>query len=146
KTDFEHLTNDEKEDIVGHIFDLSQSFNIFMRDLLEWSKSQSMDWKIQSNKINLNEILNKLIDVLKPILNVKKQIIKVDIDPHLFMVSDRYMFEVILRNLVYNAIKHSQENGLIEIKVTQNKLKISNPGVMEQIDFYNNEFSNSSNS
>lgn len=143
--DFEELDKEQQQTLIGYIYDLTQDFSVFMQDLLQWSKTQSVDWKLQEQEINLHKLCIKLVGLLAPLAKIKGQTISCDVDKEFTYNSDPYMLEIIIRNLLYNAVKHSRAQDHIEIALKDQSLVISNPGEMKNIDLYNDQFDLSKN-
>lgn len=143
--DFEELDKEQQQTLIGYIYDLTQDFSVFMQDLLQWSKTQSVDWKLQEQEINLHKLCIKLVGLLAPLAKIKGQTISCNVDKEFTYNSDPYMLEIIIRNLLYNAVKHSRALDHIEITLKDQSLVISNPGEMKNIDLYNDQFDLSKN-
>jgi signal transduction histidine kinase len=73
----------------------------------------------QSIKINLCELLREEIESLKTIATQKHIILKQDAGNDFNVVADLQMVKTVLRNLICNAIKYTNENGEISINTSE---------------------------
>ena len=86
-----------------------------LENLLQWSKLQTGSLEFNPTKINFEELVNSIDNLLKANYSEKNLKIKVVVEPYLRINADRYMIETIMRNLITNAIKFSNEGGTIEV-------------------------------
>lgn len=85
-------------------------------DLLNISKIESGIATQRKTLININEILNEVVELLKPLADEKE--ISINFDPDTGMpeiVADRDGMREVFTNLVSNAIKYSDNGGSINI-------------------------------
>ena len=89
-------------------------YNLIL-NLLEWSRIQSGRLVLDKSKIDLKEAVTDVKNLYTEIAELKKIKLKTEIAHDIFIKADKYMFETILRNLVSNAIKYTNKNGLVLI-------------------------------
>jgi two-component system, sensor histidine kinase and response regulator len=98
-----------------------------MENLLQWSKSQM---KGASLHLQMIEVSN-LIDEVKNLLRLQAEAKKINLETRqtdeIYIYADKDMMNLVLRNLVSNAIKFTPENGSITIGADY---------VNDQIDLY----------
>ncbi len=92
-------------------------------DLLLWIKSQSGKLPYEPQKIVFQEICNQIIISLKPNASSKNIEIKLFEREKIILTADINMFKTVLRNLITNAIKFTNENGQIQIYTEKNHTK-----------------------
>jgi len=86
-----------------------------MENLLQWAKSQMQSSSIKLQAIDLTAIINDVINILH-LQAVSKQItVKNKIKKTIAVFADMDMVQLVLRNLVSNAIKFTPEKGQITI-------------------------------
>ncbi|MDY6801635.1 MAG: tetratricopeptide repeat-containing sensor histidine kinase [Bacteroidota bacterium] len=120
-----NLSKDEIEEYSKMIFESSQNLFNLLGNLLEWSKSQLGRAKLSPKNINLTESLNETLSILN-ILAQKKQIqIETKIPEETFVYADKNVLSTILRNLISNSIKFTEQNGKIIIDSTEHKDEIA---------------------
>jgi signal transduction histidine kinase len=122
---------------------LFETFSIFMKsvqsviDLLEnlllWAKSQRNEISFQPENLNINNVVNRNLQLFRTIADHKgvKLIVKTESDFNVF--ADKNMLMTVVRNIISNAIKYTPTGGFIEIKVELendfSKITIKDSGV-----------------
>jgi CheY-like chemotaxis protein/two-component sensor histidine kinase len=115
-------TEEQKE----FIFELSKSSrNIFnlLENLLEWALIQQGNIVFKPEQIDLTELLNECTKTLHDSIQKKNLHLTMDLAADLKFYIDANMLQTVIRNLVSNAIKFTQEGGDIAISAgyTENK-------------------------
>ena len=104
-----------------------------LQSLLEWSRSQKNDLRLNLRPFKFAEACDEVLDSLRPLADVKHIKIERELQDELEIVADENMFKTVVRNLVGNAIKFTHENGKVNISaLRQNgdyKFVISDNGV-----------------
>jgi signal transduction histidine kinase len=100
-----------------------------VNDLLDLSKLQNVDFKIETEEVNLPEILQDIMRSSRPLAKQKEIQVELNIDRDLFVISGDYgrlrqMFLIILDN----AMKFSPREGKVEIMLRENRVTISDQG------------------
>ncbi len=130
------LSTQQKTDLSGKIQTATGSLLETMEDLLLWSKTQLSQFNTNIQQTNLQPIIDQTIQLLKLNIDEKKLIIEQNIHQNSTIITDAYFLQIILRNLLQNAIKVAPENTKITIAFNQNQLKITNHGpIFSQNDF-----------
>jgi len=91
-----------------------QTFNL-LEDILMWAKTQLGKISFESQNLNFLEICEEINGNLKIIANSKNIKLNYSAHPHLIIWADKQMINIILRNLIANAIKFTPTNGNIDI-------------------------------
>ncbi len=122
---------------IGRLIDLihkssEQGYKLVL-NLLEWSRSQTNEIEFQPSKLDLYKLVLENIELLKAQANNKGiEIVVESNNKNSFVFADLNMINTVLRNLISNAIKYTQ-NGEIKIRCNYNtsncKLSISDTGV-----------------
>lgn len=110
---------DKIENIATSINKSAQrSFNL-LDDLLNWARAQQ--GKIPFNPVNmrLTDICNDVLITLNPTAKAKNTVINCLAEDHLNIFADIDMIKTVLRNLVSNAIKFTNNGGAININAEQ---------------------------
>tara|TARA_R110000744_G_scaffold283131_3_gene394700 strand:- start:282 stop:1151 length:870 start_codon:yes stop_codon:yes gene_type:complete len=89
--------------------------NELLNNLLVWSKSQMKGISLEKDDFDLTESLTDLTEVFRETSNAKNITITNDSDEHLQVKAGREMIEMVIRNLLNNAIKFTPEGGVINI-------------------------------
>lgn len=90
-----------------------------------------------ANKIYLNtkDVILKHVESIKELIDLKSLEIEILLDDKHELLIDPFLFDIILKNLLRNAIRYSTNNGPIKIETNRNFLLISNYG--EQLNVRN---------
>jgi signal transduction histidine kinase len=124
---------DKTEKMVESIYTTVKSTYELLEDTLLWASIQSKKITFSPAIINITEVFSEVIKILGPSANAKNATITHTLIDELYVNTDVYMLKAILRNLISNAIKFSNEGGKIEISALHNDshttIKISDNGV-----------------
>lgn len=93
----------------------SQTYEL-LENLLNWAKSQQNILEYNPDIFNLKETFESIINFSQEIAYSKNIIIERKIQENLYVLADENMLKTILRNLISNAIKFTQNNGKIIIE------------------------------
>lgn len=78
--------------------------------------------------INIKEDIVGQIEAIEELASLKNLIIEQNLNDNLEFKIDPYLFDIILKNLLKNAIRYGTTEGPIKIKTTETELMISNYG------------------
>ncbi len=122
-----NISSKETNELIERIKVTSQSLSNLLENLLEWSRSQTGKIKFNPQMIDLHNLIFETTFLLRKTAANKGIIIENNVNKDTKVYADRYMLEVIMRNLVSNAIKFTPENGKVSINATNdiNGIKIS---------------------
>ncbi|MES2448262.1 MAG: HAMP domain-containing sensor histidine kinase [Bacteroidota bacterium] len=86
-----------------------------LSNLLLWSKSQMDGPKVQLIEIDLIKVLKNTLEMEKILASKKNITLNYQIPSPIIVIADIDMLQLVVRNLVSNAIKFTHFNGLINI-------------------------------
>ncbi|MEI6764911.1 MAG: tetratricopeptide repeat-containing sensor histidine kinase [Bacteroidota bacterium] len=115
KRDLKKLTTDEMDELLHELDKSVCQVNSLLDNILQWSRSQTGKILFTPEHFELIEPLNAIINLLQSNIKVKEINIHISIQDNFLIYADRNMLDVILRNLVSNAIKFSSRGGNIDI-------------------------------
>ncbi len=95
--------------------------------LILLSKIENNQFK-ENELISVNKIINKVINNFADLIEVKNIKLNLNLKDELQITINPTLAEILLSNLVQNAIRHNLNGGIINIDLMQNKLIISNSG------------------
>lgn len=90
------------------------SYNL-LDNLLNWASQQTNQLYFCKESLHLKTIINQVEYNFKPLVVYKNIALKIDIDNSFFVWMDLDSFKIILRNLLDNALKFTDEGGYISI-------------------------------
>ena len=116
---FGTLTNEQKQ-IVDLLNQNNASALRLVNNLLSVFKYESQSYKLLIETIEVSKLINRSIDIVKPLLKEKNISLKIS-DTSFKFICDPFELERILVNLLTNAIKYTPSGGQIEIKAVKNE-------------------------
>jgi len=116
KVKYHKYTDEKRIEINEMIHDSANRSFKLLENLLEWAQAQTGNIKFNPEAIFFNEIISDLETLLKNSLDDKNLTIKCIAPKDFHLFADKNMITTILRNLITNALKFS-ENGTITVLV-----------------------------
>lgn len=101
------------------------------QSLILLTKLDNQEYTAQT--IDFSDTTNRAIDLLKELAEMKSINITHAIDSQIMLSINPALADILLMNLLGNAIRHNVENGSIKIKLTSRQLTIENTGHPLQI-------------
>jgi signal transduction histidine kinase/ligand-binding sensor domain-containing protein len=86
-----------------------------LENLLEWANSQSGKLRFMPVPVSLTELVKNEFGLLEEMARNKNIDLKYNYDDSLIIMADKNMLMTILRNLITNAIKFTNRNGIVEV-------------------------------
>ncbi|WP_276135037.1 sensor histidine kinase [Polluticoccus soli] len=87
-----------------------------LQNLLSWSKTQMEGTAVRLAQLNLYQTLHATLDVQETTAEKKGIHLSYSIDDSMIVVADYDMLQLVVRNLVSNAIKFTDTGGSIQVK------------------------------
>jgi len=101
-----------------------RSFNL-LEDLLQWANAQQGNISFKPQNLDFTDVCQDTLEVLQPSANEKNIAINYSTVNHLNVFADADMLKTVLRNLVSNAIKFTNNDGVININAEQNSENVT---------------------
>jgi signal transduction histidine kinase len=111
------LTAGEKAQTESELLDFTKETSDMLFNTLAWAKSQMKGFAVNIQPINIDEIINQTLKIQKSIASKKNIDIRYSSNAPLLASGDKELFQVVIRNLVGNAIKFTPPHGEIAIEV-----------------------------
>lgn len=115
------LNNEERAEMEGHLLNLSTHTSEMLNNLLRWSKNQLEGNKLTLQTLNVANTLRNTIDIQKSIASNKEILLLVNIPENITFYADSDHIDVVVRNLLSNALKFTNSDGVVEIKAEKEK-------------------------
>lgn len=133
KDNSEDLAESEKKEFIDAIYETSKKTYSLLQNLLEWSLSQTNEIQYMPETINLNDFVDKALQMPLEVAKSKDIALNINIPSDQFITADRNMLETVLRNIISNATKFTESKGQITISsFTDSKgvmIEISDTGI-----------------
>ena len=107
--------NEELQTVLKQVRHSVENDKKTVENLLIWSKSQFARISAHPTEVDCNEVAFKVMNELKTSLQEKEIDLNLDISRESVLYADPYHLEIILRNLITNAVKFSHKGGRLEI-------------------------------
>lgn len=112
------LSREEFDQLVKVLYKDIDTVHSTLNNTLKWSMSQMEGFKIKKSSFNLSEIVDSNITLIGPQLIEKNISISNDMPDKVKVFADSDLMEVVIRNIMNNAVKFSNRNEKIEITVS----------------------------
>ena len=111
----EELTEDERKQYIKYIQESSRSMLALVNSLLDWTRLQTGRIKFEPQKVDVSKIILDSINALSG-MAIQKGIEVISlINQSLYLFVDKSLITQVFNNLISNAIKFTNRNGLISI-------------------------------
>jgi len=85
---------------------------------------------VETERVNISSILNRHIENFEELAETKNIKIVKNIAENMMLQMNESLAEILISNVLINAIKHNYKNGIIEVNLNENRLTVSNSGLM----------------
>ena len=99
----------------------SNRLQMLINDLLDLSKVEQVGFEISLQKVKLNNVLNRSIEMTTHLVEEKNMDIAATIDDSVEVLGDPNRIMQIMMNLLGNAINYSTENTTVHISIYKNE-------------------------
>ncbi|MCE7064568.1 ATP-binding protein [Dyadobacter sp. CY326] len=113
------LSEGQKAELSEKIQTATGSLLETMEDLLLWSKTQMNQFKADIQPVDISHIAAQSLRLLQLNIEAKNLQIQNQIPPQIIVNTDPYYLQAIIRNLLQNAVKASDDGGIIQLGFTE---------------------------
>ena len=106
------------DDVSGKLDEQLESTSNTMNNLLQWSRSEMSGTTMQRESMMLSEVTSKILQQFDIERERKNITIKNSIGSERTVTADREQYEIIIRNLVGNAIKFTHPGGEVHVSAS----------------------------
>jgi signal transduction histidine kinase len=115
-----NLKTEEIKDIAKNINKSAQITNKLLEDILMWARTQQGKIPFNPQKLSFTDIIKDTIEILRPSADAKNITLINFTEDQMHVFADIDMLKTVLRNLVSNAIKFTNNGGTININAEEN--------------------------
>jgi two-component system sensor histidine kinase/response regulator len=112
---YESLDETEIREIISDATLVSKTTYTLLENLLEWSRIQTGKIYYQPENLQIHRLVENISQLYAQNMKNKDIAFDNDTEPDHLIYADKAMTETILRNLVSNAIKFTNQSGLIKV-------------------------------
>jgi signal transduction histidine kinase len=121
RRDIDHMQKDELISAIGMIYQSASTGYKLAENLLTWANAQTDNIKYLPGRINVKELILHSIETVQSQAESKMIRIDSEISEELTILADYDMADLILRNLITNAIKFTNKGGSIRVNSWKDK-------------------------
>jgi signal transduction histidine kinase len=115
KEDYDILSDEEKLDYITHLEETAIKTHELVENLLNLSASHTGRIDFNPERIDVHAIVEKIIKISRTQAAKKEITLRNMLTKDVIVVADQSMLEIIIRNLMNNAIKYCNNGGKVEI-------------------------------
>lgn len=108
------ISKDEFYDLIPELSENADNANSLLFNLLNWSKSQLQNLEPKPELFNIQDVFHDKIALVEQKVE-DKRIVLIDESQRDFVYADRSMVEIVIQNLITNAVKFSRTGDVITI-------------------------------
>ncbi|TWR25743.1 HAMP domain-containing histidine kinase [Mucilaginibacter pallidiroseus] len=113
------LDSDDRRSVESDLLNVTRGTIEMLGKMLMWSKAQMDGVNVKLGYINLSDALYNTVELEKSLAAKKSITFNVDLDWGARIVADSDMLQLVIRNLLNNAIKFTPNGGIISFKAKQ---------------------------
>ncbi len=122
-----------KGHVINSLRESSQAAVTLLDNLLYWGRSQAEALQISPSRIDMQSLLTEVCSLFQYMAAQKELTFTCHSDQDAAMYADRVLMNIVIRNLVSNAIKFTPQKGSVEIRAWQEgdtiKCSVADTGV-----------------
>jgi len=111
------LKEEEKKMLGDELLTLTKNTSNMLSNLLAWSKMQMDGRWVRLAPVHVYEVVQRVLSIQQIVADKKSISVVSKIDPAIYVTADNNMLELIVRNLVNNAIKFTPTGGKVSISL-----------------------------
>lgn len=102
-------------DLLARVRESAHNIHEMLEDFLFWSRMFKQEIYFNPGMVDLSQLARENLVLLKSSAASKKIKIQSRVPENTYAFADEYMITTVIRNLIYNAIKFTQEGGEIQL-------------------------------
>ncbi|MDY6799614.1 MAG: tetratricopeptide repeat-containing sensor histidine kinase [Bacteroidota bacterium] len=119
--DEEIVNNNNLKDVFNVFFKSIQSVSDLLENLFLWAKSQRGEINYNPEKVRLNTVIHKNLQLFKTIADHKNILLKAELESDYDVYVDVNMIMSVIRNIISNALKFTSTGGKIFVRIYNEK-------------------------
>ena len=124
RLDAEKNIPDHMHEDFGNLKVYSEELNRYIQSILKVLRVESRDFQILKEVADLNEVIENVVERLKPVAKTKNVNIDLTLEPMFLIEFDVTLMTEVFLNLVENAIKYTPANGQVFIRTKETDTEI----------------------
>lgn len=108
------ISREEFDELIPELSENANNASLLLFNLLNWSKSQMQNLEPKPELFNIQDIFQSKINLVDQKIE-QKRIVVIDESQHELVYADKSMVEIIIQNLITNAVKFSRVGDIITV-------------------------------
>ena len=108
------ISKEEFNELIPELSENANNASLLLYNLLNWSKSQMQNLEPSPEMFNIQEVFHNKISLVEQKVE-QKRIVVIDESQRDFVYADKSMIEIVIQNLITNAVKFSRVGDIITI-------------------------------
>jgi two-component system sensor histidine kinase/response regulator len=114
------LEEEERKDLKQRLLEITRDTSAMLTNVLSWSKTQMEGAYANLIPLHVKDTIINGLSIEQKLAAKKGIEFRIQCEEGLTISADKNMFELVLRNLVNNAIKFTPANGLVSVSASPN--------------------------
>ncbi|OIQ28160.1 MAG: ATP-binding protein [Bacteroidetes bacterium MedPE-SWsnd-G2] len=108
------MSQEEFDGLIPELSDNANNASMLLFNLLNWSKSQMQNLEPNAELFNIQDVFHEKMSLVEQKVD-EKRIVLIDESQRDFVYADRSMIEIVIQNLIANAVKFSRVGDIITV-------------------------------
>ncbi|TVQ96943.1 MAG: PAS domain S-box protein [Desulfovibrionales bacterium] len=121
KDNVTHYTASQLRKIAVIMKESAEKMFYLLENLLEWSKLNRGMIKLEPDVFGLEDVVLRSMELLRAVADQKKMALNCTVPSGLKVFADQHMLDIVLRNLLSNALKFSNSGSSVSIQATRDE-------------------------
>ena len=123
--------NENEQQAIQHIQQATGRLSRLNQSLLTLTRIENRQYGEVSN-LNLKQLIENQLEFVEPLISAKNLQVECKLDD-VYQKMNTTLGEILINNLLGNAIKHNHQNGFIRLSLDDRALKITNSGAAANV-------------
>lgn len=110
---YDSFSDNQRKDFLNEVFDSIERISLLINNILFWVKSQTDGIQFKPAEFNLYRRIDENISIYRLMLANKNLVLDSTIDKDTIVVADHNVFDMVVRNILSNALKFTPAGGKI---------------------------------
>ncbi len=110
-------SDDELKQDLDHMYSSAKRVFGLLENLLAWAKIQNSRYTVDPGEFDLTQLVESQVELYVDILKEKKISLAYEVEGSVKLIADKNQIETVVRNLISNAVKFTEVNGTIKVRV-----------------------------
>lgn len=119
--------NEDQAQLMSDLADASQRMNRLNKNLVLLTKIENNQF-MEKEAVVVNRVVETMQQQYQPYINAKNITVVLEAGQQLTVNANKTLIEILISNILANAIRHNHEGGIIKVVTQPNNLAIKNSG------------------